>query len=278
MEGDPMGDKARRRREFLARHPLCCFCGGVTSATTIDHVPSRQLFDNKRWPEGYEFPACEHCNGATRNAEQVIAMIARAYPDGATEQQREEMGRILQAIANNYPEVLLEMKPSARKVRSFLKSRGLEKESDAATKDYPLMAVDGPIVGHCVTTFAIKLFCALHYEHLESIVPPQGGVAFRWYSNFQMFDGSVPEEVATMIGGQPTLQRCKTNLDDQFSYRFSAGPDIKASMFWVWFRRSFAIFGCVREDASLFPPIDGLEVFPPRRPHTALGASPGTTP
>jgi len=73
-----MGDRARRRREFLKKHPLCCFCGGTTPATTIDHVPSRQLFNNKGWPEGYEFPACELCNGAARDAEQVVAMLARA--------------------------------------------------------------------------------------------------------------------------------------------------------------------------------------------------------
>jgi hypothetical protein len=266
-----MGERSRKRQEFLRQHPLCCFCGGTLPSATIDQVPSRQLFNNRAWPEGYEFPACKVCNEATRHEEQVVAMLARAYPDPQTEEGQEEMRRIVEAVAFNYPAVLQEMKPSARQVRNVLKSRGIEKESGKATADYPFLAVDGPLVTHCVTQVAIKLFCALHYKHTAVIVPSDGGLAFQWRSNLQVFDGAIPEDFVTALGQQPTLQRCNTSLGDQFFYRFATYSEIKASLFLVWFRQSFAMFECVQEDASKFPQIEKMTIFPPRTPSRPEG-------
>jgi len=260
-----MGDKARRRREFLARHPVCCFCGGTTPATTTDHVPSRQLFDKRQWPEGNEFPACEPCNRATKDEEQVVAMLARIYPDALTQEGQHEAQQIMEAVGRNYPGVLIEMRLSARKVREFLKKRGIEKDPKLSTRDYPFLNVSGPLVNHCVAVFAIKLLCALHYKHMQAIVPLAGGVVFRWYSNIQALDGDIPDDLLPMLGSQPKLVRCTTTLNDQFSYRYATGPDMKASAFFVTFRESFAIAGFVREDATLFPNIDGMVVYPPRR-------------
>jgi len=54
--------QARRRRaaldRFLAEDPVCCFCGGSRAAETGDHVPGRAIFLERKWPEGYLFPAC----------------------------------------------------------------------------------------------------------------------------------------------------------------------------------------------------------------------------
>jgi hypothetical protein len=36
------------KRDFFENHPNCCFCGGTTAATTIDHIPSIQLFSLKK--------------------------------------------------------------------------------------------------------------------------------------------------------------------------------------------------------------------------------------
>ena len=83
-------NRARQARDFLAQHPLCIFCGGVQPATTRDHVPSRQTFHLRDWPEGFEFPSCEGCNRETKDAEQVMAMITRLSPDPKTELERLE--------------------------------------------------------------------------------------------------------------------------------------------------------------------------------------------
>src|ERR1700730_3841822 len=103
-------NRGRRLRDFLAQHPLCIFCGGVASASTRDHVPSRQTFHLREWPESYEFPSCEPCNAATKDAEQVMAFISRISPDVKTPTEQCEMARIVDAIKNNYPAVLMEMR------------------------------------------------------------------------------------------------------------------------------------------------------------------------
>ena len=123
MRGGMATNRRMRRRVFLAKHPTCIFCGGETPATTEDHVPSRQLFHGRNWPEEFIFPACQRCNADTRHEEQVVAMLARLYPDAETEEKRKEMERIIKAVDSNYPEVLVEMQPSSHQVRGFLRLR-----------------------------------------------------------------------------------------------------------------------------------------------------------
>src|SRR5260370_26262593 len=75
-----MGSATRYRKAFLLAHPVCAFCGDVTPSTTIEHCPPRAMFQNRRWPEGFEFPACDRCNGGTRDDDLLIAMLARVDP------------------------------------------------------------------------------------------------------------------------------------------------------------------------------------------------------
>ena len=35
------------------------------------------MFQDRHWPEGFEFPACEGCNAGTRDDDLLIAMLAR---------------------------------------------------------------------------------------------------------------------------------------------------------------------------------------------------------
>jgi hypothetical protein len=62
---------------LLAARPFCCFCGGKTSATTLDHQPPIILFPDRNRPKGMEFPACLPCNKSTSADEPVVALIAR---------------------------------------------------------------------------------------------------------------------------------------------------------------------------------------------------------
>jgi hypothetical protein len=75
-----MGEAKRRAStaaRFLAEHPLCCFCGGHTVATTVDHVPPKILFQNKHRPKGLEFPDCETCNKSSSQDDSVLALVVR---------------------------------------------------------------------------------------------------------------------------------------------------------------------------------------------------------
>jgi hypothetical protein len=62
---------------FCKEHPWCCFCGGTTPSSNIDHQPARIIFPDKQRPKGQESPACHICNEQTRADEVLLAFICR---------------------------------------------------------------------------------------------------------------------------------------------------------------------------------------------------------
>lgn len=237
-----MGRAKEQTERFLREHPFCIFCGGGTPAVGRDHVPSRQLFYRRHWPKGFEFPACRSCNGSTSSDEQIVAMLARMYPDADTEAERKEVREILAAVARNRSDVLLEMMPSARQVRKSLKRRGITKPLGTSTSDVPVLAI-GPKVHQCVRAFTRKLITALHYKETSLIIPREGGIAWRWFSNFDALEGNIPESMLKLLGGRPAIQRASKNLEHQFNYIWGGTPDRQMAAYFVTFNFSFAIVG-----------------------------------
>ncbi len=242
-----------RRAAFFAAHPLCIFCGGATPAAEIDHVPSRQLFTAKQWPEGYEFPACSDCNRATKDVEQIVAVLSRTFPDGATEAERLEMQAGIKAVANNYRQILLEMRPTANQVRRFLRSHGIRKDPNRFTTDYRLLSAEGPQTRLTFGAYARKLFTALHYKHTGKIIPASGGIAWTRFSNVDSVTNAIPEGIFELAQTTPVLTRGKIDLDSQFSYRYVCSGTGEVAAYLAAFRFSFAILGHVQLDASTFP-------------------------
>jgi|SRR6266404_8592645 len=244
--------KASRRTKllaFLEEHPLCIYCGGETPATTRDHVPSRQLFHRKQWPEGYEFPACGHCNHVTRDAEQVMALISRIYPDNDTQSAREEFVSILRAIRNNYPKVLSEIAPSRDQIAKF-NTAEWSRKFRSVDGHAPVVSLAGPLVTACAKAFARKLFCALHYKEFGKIIPPAGGIGWRWYSNVQRLNNELPDDLINAMDRQSLTKRVNRDLSDQFSYLFVRPDDGEITAYFATFRLSFAMLGFVETDAS----------------------------
>lgn len=44
-------------------------------------------------------------------------MLSRLYPDPSTEEEKAEMGKLMRAVAHNYPDVLPEMQLNVRQLR-----------------------------------------------------------------------------------------------------------------------------------------------------------------
>lgn len=256
--------KRERREEFLRMHPICCFCGGVRPAVEQDHFPSRALFANRAWPEGYEFPACFKCNHATQNDEEFVAFLARGYPDPTVGSELAKFESIARSLGRHRPDLMLEMRPSSRQVRNELAQRGIRLPSGMTTADVPFLNVSGPMVNSAVRSFARKLFLALYYKETGLIVPRAGGVGVRWYSNLQINDGVIPQSLSSVLPGFPKLARSKGDLSDQFLYRFGVADTKTIAAFLAFFRQSFGILGFVASEAgSLTPPVPPAEVLAP---------------
>lgn len=235
--------KARRnlRDAFFARHPRCCFCGGSTKATTIDHIPARAIWEERLWPEGYEFPACGKCNAITRIDELIINMLSRVYPDPVTPAGERELQRAIEGVGNNVPGLLSAMQASARQLRKAEQDGLVSREQGESLSDLPILSLNDPRIHMAVERYAIKLGCALHYLHCSKIVPPDGSIASRWFSNSDLLQGKLPEATFQVAKGIPSLRRGKRDLSDQFSYVFAVSNDTRLGFYLVRFRQSFAI-------------------------------------
>lgn len=244
-----MGDRKRRRQAFFAAHPTCCFCGGDAAATTEDHVPARGIFDDRHWPDGYNFPACQACNGLTRDDEKIIAMLARIlhYGDQPNEVQKRATRRAMEAVRYAFPEAYRAMRMSANEVRRFLKRTGRTRDGYELLTDIPVISIGQPDFLLALKSFGIKLFCALHYKHAGRIVPSSGVVSGWFFSNVQVMDGVIPQDILKIVGRQPTLRRANYDLKSQFGYLYQVAQEGTSSIFLCSFRHSFAMIGYVNE-------------------------------
>ena len=247
-----MATKSQRKKDFLTKHPICCFCGGDTPATEPDHIPSRVLFDNRQWPEGYVFPACVACNRETRHDEQVVAMLSRAYPNPETPEAKNEMQERIRAVQHNYPQILIEMEPSIREKRNAAKTYGIPIPEGMTSADLPILNASGPLVNKAVTNFGRKLFLALFYKHSNDILSKRAGISLLWFPNLKIENGELPRELANLVSNFPTLERSTTNLSDQFFYRYIFSDDSNLAVFIAFFRQSFAILGYVNKNSDDF--------------------------
>lgn len=242
-----MGNQKRRLQQFLKEHPACCFCGGEQGAETLDHIPSRSVFDNRVWPKGYVFPACISCNQSTVKEEAIVAMLSRFDP--TSKDADESSARLIKAFAESYPELARGMVMTANEARRSLKKLGLEKPSEIGYGELPLVKLPREIDA-VVRRFGVKLVKALHYKHSGRIVPGDAGILTYWHTNAQHMAGKFPDEVAEIFKGVVLPMRDSTPLHDQFSYRYAVSDDGSLGGYVVFFRRAFSITGMLSFDAS----------------------------
>lgn len=255
-----MGEAKRkhaRQRTFLDQHQICCFCGGATPATTVDHVPSIQMFSLRHRPKGLEVPACEPCNQATRQHEQVAAMFGRLYPDPSTDEERRETRKVIKSVRNNNPGLLEELQPSLRQ-RKLFRRANLELDGVGG----PLNC-QGPLLNRSMQEFGAKLGYALHYSLAGRIVPPVGGVAVRWFSNFEAFTGEFPSQFLELLGPSQTLKQGAWDVGKQFRYAYGASPNANSAAYFCTFRASFAVLSWVCHDRIEFEGAGNFEVHLP---------------
>lgn len=224
-----MGAARKKRQAFLAEHPLCCFCGGSTPATTIDHVPSRACFPRRVGPEGYEFPACDACQTSYRLAEQFFAFFVRTSDRDSGNYDSETSHRLIGGLKNNLPHLFPDPRISARMKRRGLREFGLEKPSGQALSDIPMVAYPAEC-DVVVRAVAMKIALALYYKHKGRAAPADHWLGAFWVqiANQKVMADWV--KVAHDLGAVTVGNRTNTDLDNLFRYRWSTEepghPDI----------------------------------------------------
>lgn len=246
---------SKRLQAFVHDHPFCCFCGGAMPTTSIDHVPSRQMFLRRHRPQGLESPACDMCNNVTGAHEQFAAMLARTYLDARTKDEANEIKRLMRAVHRQMPLVLAEMMPSWRQQYDVDQHFGSGFKGGA-------LNVSGPLVNRSIQIFGAKLVMALHYHCVGNVVPAAGGVGIIWFTNWDRVNEKIPDRLFSLQGAPQSLQQGNWSVPDQFEYSWVATDCTKMAHYVSTFRKSFLIAGLVHTDANelhkMFPEVDIL--------------------
>lgn len=160
------------------------------------------------------------------------------------------------AVRSAFPEAFEAMRLSANEVRGFLKSTGRSR-TDFQAQGYetldqiPVISIGRPEFMKALRAFATKLFCALHYKRTGRIVPLEGEIITRFFSNVQVMDGNLPADIWRVLGCAPVLTRANIDLRSQFDYEYQIATDRQFSVFLCAFRHSFAMVGFVSEKNDL---------------------------
>lgn len=213
-----MGEAKAGKRRFLAEHPICCFCGGGVPATTIDHIPARVCFPDRHPPEGFEFPACDRCQNASRLDELAFGMFVRLGDADENNYRQSDVKRLISGVANNLPNILPRIDLSPRAKRNSLRAMGLQKPSHVLAADIPLMAVPTDIQPH-MHRYGCKLACALFYREMGKAAPADYHVWAIWGQEADRARMASWDKFVSMTPLVTIGQRSNFDFGNRFRYR-----------------------------------------------------------
>jgi hypothetical protein len=229
-------------------NPFCIFCGGTAPTTSVEHMPSRGLFELKQRPMGLEFASCQGCQDSTRREELAIAMFSRNYPDPPSREARKENRKIIRETGRRFPGLFQEM---------HIDQLAVLRELGEAAKNLPTWNFIGmgPIAKAIIQKFGRKLAIALHFELTKEIVPLGAGLIVYPYSNYQAIIEGMPTELMEALGAEKALVMGQQHSWGTFSYQSAKLSDQPTSIHMAYFRQSFALMLAVFPNIFDVPPV-----------------------
>ncbi len=243
--------RSERKAQFLKANPSCCFCGGEAPSVTIDHVPARSFFHERKWPEGYEFPACKLCNETTRLDELLFSLLARILPDPEAPDETGLLPELFKSIDNNFPGILEKLQPSARDVRKWLRDTGTMLPRGVSLSEVPILKTDHPILRDAIRQTVKKLALALYYKHSGRIVPKHGRIGISFFTNTTFKPALFSDEFFNALSGMSESRRGNLKLESRFNYQYAIAPDTGFAGFLIRFPQSMAFLVIVSPNGDL---------------------------
>lgn len=226
-----MAEGRRKKERFKAEHPWCCFCGGDVPATTIDHIPARTCFRNREYPEGFEFPACDRCQGASRMDEIAFAFWVRALDHNDDNLVDRDFDRLITGLMNNLPDLAPQGIASRQGKRQALRRMGLRLAPGMTLDQAPIFNIDTALHAY-IERYSRKIALALYYREQRRIAKPDHRVLSTWGQasdrNFvERSQGFYDMTLIPTIGARPNV-----DIGDQFRYRCNKAddPDVFAAL------------------------------------------------
>jgi hypothetical protein len=236
-----MGQKRLRRERFLAEHPICCFCGGEQPATTIDHVPNRASFPNREGPEGYEFPACDACQQATRLDEIAFSVMVHVNADDPDVDVKGFL-RVVEGLRNNLPHLHGFHELSTNQKRHAIRNMGIQRPQGMALSEMPLVTIPDGYHDH-MRPYICKISRALFYKHAGRIARPDTVGWAAWSTGKGGAFQSTSEKWEKITPVAVRGARTNVEIGDRFRYRVNYSDTIDAFAVTGQFSRGMRFFG-----------------------------------
>ncbi len=168
-------------------------------------------------------------------------------------------------IAQKEPELYRSFQLPATRVRRWLRENNYKLPQGATTADVPVISIRHPRIIAAMERFSTKIFLSLYYFHTGNVLPSEGGIVFRWYSNATHPDERPPQELLEpMMQGLPKLVRQQTSLHEQFFYSFGVTNDnSNAAAFHVFFNNGIALLGFIFADMARVKTPENATVLKP---------------
>lgn len=237
-----MGQARNRKKLFFERHNTCCFCGGVEEATTIDHVPNKDCFKGRAFPEGFEFPACEKCQVALRLDEQVFSFVVQMLDRNSDNYDREQARRAISGIVNNHPELAPQTVSDPADKIAALHAMGQPIPITTPLSDVPLIALPAGIADS-IERVAMKIGLALFYRETGRIATKDHRIFAAWAMSSDRYAMQGIEQIKSMARFETSGWRPNLKFGDRLTYRWdvSENPDEDIFMAVVEFGRGLII-------------------------------------
>lgn len=219
--------KQYNREQYLRHNPFCCYCGA--KAETTDHIPPRNYFPERAWPEGFEFPACGPCNAETRIDELVVAFILNLRTINNSRSIEDILARSLKAIENNAPEIHRELKegiPLSASGRKWAFREGFGPLGDELRRNNFGITKIGPLTERALNRFANKVGKSLFYRHTGRIL--DGYIVSKWNSIYRGPPDALQQRMNDLRKFTDRIEipeRANKPLINQFFYQYRCDLD-----------------------------------------------------
>jgi hypothetical protein len=250
-----MGKKLTTRT--ITAHPMCVYCGGGAAAQQVDHVPPIAMFTLRRRPQGLEFSTCEQCHKGTRNMDAVAALTARSWPNLATDDEREELQRLMGGVLRNVPPVRDEL------ARGYATQEAVPSDIAAAVGE-DVHVMDFTVRRAILEAFGARIALALHYDLTGSPLSEAGGVWAHVYTNVENLRGlALPEQLDGLLGPTIALMQKGLAAEKDFHCARHRLEEHAGTVSFSAFRQSFAVLAICYPAVDDFPPDLRDDLFQP---------------
>jgi hypothetical protein len=256
-----MSDSQRRKnrqQQLLAEHPDCYFCGGIHKAATIDHVPPRACFADEYFPEGFEFPACEQCNGDTRKHDLIFgfyAMLLDFDESKMTQPENiEKLNRLRRGIVNNFPEAL----PNSTTAYPIYRRGSIYTPSPSA-----MSVSTTPAFKDAVRVIGQKLTHALYMRETGKILTSEHRLLSSCYQPQRGGTETLTTYFTSLLPN--SVVGTRTNIKDygnRFRYIFGYKEEDDFFVYASQFGHGLILWGIVCGSAKFVPDVEPLKSAP----------------